>query len=1035
MKKMLPPPRQLLLPALVCCLPLVVAAVAPTMAAAAPAVSVSQPVQVISGRVTDEKGQGLPGVSILVVGTTTGTSTNSEGQFTLDVPTGSVLAFSYVGYVTQNVTVGQDATINVQLLEDMQKLNEVVVVGYLTQKREDVTGSVATVSAVDVKRAPVATLGEAIQGRVPGVTVSSSGSPGQASVINIRGLGTLGGNSQPLYVVDGLWLENLRDFNPQDAESVQVLKDAASLAPYGSRGANGVIVITTKRGKVGAPAITMNVYGGVQNIAKRYDLTNAAQWAAITNQAYDNSGETRQPYANALPPGIDTDWQKEFFKQGSVQSYDLGVSGGGTADNGNTSNYNISGGYFKQNGTVVGPKFERYSARVNSGFNSGKLRVGESLLLTHTNQTRVNGLPFIDIVRMLPVTPVYDSTQIGGYGLSTPNAVSYGTNPVGAQKIFSNTGTSNRVQGSVFGEYTILPWLRYRLNLAMEYHGYHDQEKRQYGLLRYSGDNTTDARSYYAENQGNELFGMAENTLTFDKSFGDHNVTAVAGYSQQRFRSEFTRGLNSQYGTGPIYYWSLDAGTENPQVNGSIYTNTRRSFFGQLTYDYDQRYLFTAAYRNDASSRFAPGRRNGNFGAASVGWRISREKFFEGVTAISDLKLRASYGQLGNEQIGGDYGGSYRYQGFINPNVNYPFGGAQNTVNGAIQTNFASQNITWETRRTTNIGFDMGLLENRLTFGADYYIANTTDALIDPAIAALYGNTGRNPYQPIGEIRNKGFDFLLGYNENRTAFKYGINANLSTVKNEVISLGTTGDQANFFNAGPSGVTRTETGYEIGSFYLLQFDGIYQTGDANIPAGLQPGDVRYKDVDGDGVIDYDKDRAHVGRVFPKFNYGLNLTASYANFDLAAFFQGIQGNDVFNNTKYWLERVDQIGNYTTDFQPWTPENNSTTTPRAVVTGNSAVNNAKINSTRWLEDGSYMRLKNVQIGYTLPASITDRLKGITRFRIYASGQNVFTITDYSGYDPETVGGVVGNLVRGLDEGSYPNVRTFTLGVQIGL
>jgi TonB-linked SusC/RagA family outer membrane protein len=1002
------------------------------MAAARPAMSTSRPVQVISGRVTDERGQGLPGVSILVVGTTTGTSTNSEGQYTLDVPPGSVLAFSYVGYVTQNVTVGQDATINVQLMEDMQKLNEVVVVGYLTQKREDVTGSVATVSAVDVKRAPVATLGEAIQGRLPGVSVSSSGSPGQASVINIRGLGTLGGNSQPLYVVDGLWTDNLRDFNPQDAESVQVLKDAASLAPYGSRGANGVIIITTKRGKVGAPAITMNVYGGVQNIAKRYDLTNAAQWAAITNQAYDNSGEVRQPYANALPPGIDTDWQDEFFKQGSVQSYDLGVSGGGSGTDGSSSNYNISGGYFKQDGTVVGPKFERYSARVNSGFTSGKLKVGESLLLTRTHQTRVNGLPFIDIVRMLPVTPVYDPTQPGGFGLSTPNAVSYGTNPIAAQKLLENTGTSNRVQGSVFGEYSFLPWLRYRLNLAMEYHGYHDQEKRQYGLTRYSGDVANP--SYYAENQGNELFGMAENTLTFDKSFGSHNVTAVAGYSQQRFRSEFTRGQNNEYGRGPVYYWALDAGSLNPQVVGSTYTITRRSYFGQLSYDYDQRYLFTAAYRNDASSRFEPGKRSGNFGAGSLGWRISREKFFEGVTAISDLKLRASYGQLGNEQIGGAYGGAYNYQGSINPNVNYPFGAGQTITNGSTQTAFASRGITWETRKTTNVGFDIAFLENRLSFGADYYTSTTENALVAPAIALLYGNGGGNPYQPIGEIRNSGFDFLLGYNDNRSTFKYGINANLSTVKNEVINLGTSGDQANFFNAGPSGVTRTEAGYEVGSFYLFQFDGIYQTGDQNIPAGLKPGDVRYKDLDGDGVIT-DADRAHVGRVFPKFSYGLNLTASYGGFDLAAFFQGIQGNDVFNNTKYWLERVDQIGNYTTDFQPWTPENPSNTTPRAVVTGASAANNAKVNSTRWLEDGSYLRLKNLQIGYTLPQSITERVKGINRFRIYASSQNLFTVTDYSGYDPETVGGVDGNLVRGLDEGSYPNVRTFTLGLQIGL
>jgi TonB-linked SusC/RagA family outer membrane protein len=1032
MKKLVPPGGRLLLPMLACCLPLAAATAAPL----APSSTLllrkkAQPAAIVTGRVTDIKGEGLPGVTVLVKGTTVGTTTGADGTFSLDAPANATLVFSSIGYAGQEIPVNNRTAINITLSDSNQALSDVVVVGYLTQKREDVTGSVASVAAVDVKRAPVATLAEGIQGRLPGVTVANSGVPGQNPVINIRGLGTLASGSGPLYVVDGLWTDNLRDFNPQDAESIQVLKDAASLAAYGSRGANGVIIVTTKRGKPGKPQVTLNAYGGPQNIVKRLSLTNAAQWAAITNQAYDNANIARQPYANALPANIDTDWQKELFQTGSVQSYDLGLSGGGTTDNGGRTNYNLSGGYYKQVGTIAGPSFERYSARVNTGLTSGKLQIGQNLLLTRTNQQFVNGLPFIDVVRMLPVTPVYDANNPGGYGLSTPNAVSYGTNPIGSQQLNVNTSLNNRIQASIFGEYAFVPWLRYRLNLATEYLGFHDQSQNKFGLLRYIGDPTV--LSSYAENQGNNIFGQAENTLTFDKSFGKHNVTALVGYSRQYFRNEFTRGVNFGYGTGPNYYWALDAGTQNPQVQGSSYVWTKESYFGQLTYDYDQRYLVTAAYRNDGSSRFDPNNRRGNFGAASLGWRVSKERFFEGITAISDLKLRASYGRLGNDQLSGAYGGSYLYQGNINPNVNYPLGSSQSIVNGATQTALPSAGIGWETRNTANFGLDVAFLDNRLTVGADYYVSRTTDALVAPPIPLLFGNAGDNPYQRIGKIENRGFELLASYSENRNAFKYGISANLSTLRNRVLDVGTVGDQPNYFNAGPSGVTRTEAGYEVGSFYLYQFQGVYQQGDTNIPTGLQAGDAKYADTNGDGTIN-EKDRVHVGRVFPKIQYGFNLNASYGGFDVAAFFQGIQGNDVFNNTRYWTDRIDQTGNYRTDLNPWTPTNTNTNTPRLVAAGTSAVNNSQYNSSRWLEDGSYLRLKNVQLGYSLPDAVISRLKVISRLRIYATGQNVFTATKYSGYDPETVGGTSGLLVRGLDEGQYPNVRTFTLGIQAG-
>jgi TonB-linked SusC/RagA family outer membrane protein len=1040
MKKLVPPTGRLLVPVLACCLPLAVATAAPVAASSTFTIrKASQPLATVTGRVTDDKGEGLPGVTVLVKGTTTGTSTDVDGNFSLDAPANATLVISSVGFTTQEIAVNNQTTINVRLATNTQNLSEAVVVGYITQERQNVTGSVATLGATEVRRAPVASVGEAIQGRLAGVQVTNSGVPGQGPVVNIRGLGSLGGsNSTPLYVVDGLWIEPTssagRDINPADIESVQVLKDAASLAPYGNSGANGVIIITTKKGKSGTPAISFNASAGVQNLVKRLDLANAAQWAVTNNQAYDNAGLARQPYAANLP-GTDTDWQKELFKQGSVQDYNLGFSGGGP-----NSNFNVSGGYFKQQGTIIGPQFERFTARVNTGFNRGRLRVGENLQLVRANQTYVNGAPFTEVLRMPSVIPVYDPTVPGGFGIGNNNAVTFGTNPIALQRLLNSTSTNNRILGNVYAEVQIFDFLRYRLNLGLEYHGFRDQQKRQYGIWR---RNDITQPSNYGDDQGNELFGQVENTLTFDKSFGEHNLTAVAGYSRQRRSFEFTRGVNFGYGTGPTYYWALDAGTQTPQVIGSSYVQGKESLFGQVTYDYDRRFLVTGAFRRDGSSLFQADRRWGNFAAGSVGWRISKEKFMENATFINDLKLRASFGSLGNQYLSGAYGGSYLYQGALNTNANYVLGTSQTIQNGAIQTTLASD-VRWEQRRTQNYGFDLALLENRFSLSADYYISRTADALVSPNLPLAYGNAGALPYQNLGLIENKGFEFKVGYADDRKPFKYGVSANLTTLNNKVLNLNSgsvEGSTTNFLTGGPSSITRTEVGHEIGSFYLYQFDGIYQTGEANIPAGLRAGDVRYKDTNGDGQVT-EADRVHVGRVFPRLQYGLNLTASYGGFDLAVFFQGVQGNTVFNDAKYWLERTDDNNNHLASFNPWTPTNPSTTTPRAVIAGGtrndgvyssaSPGNNDRYQTTRWLEDGSYLRLKNVQLGYSLPKTLLERTKYIGSLRLFLTGQNVFTITDYSGYDPETVG--QGSLARGVDAGSYPNLRSFTLGLQAG-
>jgi len=1023
MKKVLLSPLYLI-PALVCCLPSV--GVANTLAAYRPlVVGRAAAAQPVTGRVTDEKGGGLPGVTVLVKGTQNGTSTNANGEFTLDAPAGATLVFSSIGYMTKEVAVSGDAQLSVSLVTDVQQLSEAVVVGYLTQERQNVTGAVATVGGTDVRRAPVATLSESIQGRLAGVQVTTNGTPGQTPNINIRGIGSLSNGSGPLFIIDGLWVTGgLRDFTPQDVESVQVLKDAAALAPYGVSGANGVIIITTKKGKLGTTAITFNAYAGVQNIAKRYDLANATQYTALATQAYTNAG-TRVPSGIANPSGVDTDWQKEFFRTGVVQDYNLGFSGGGT-----NSNYLISGDYFSQSGTVIGPKYERYNLRVNSGFTKGRLKIGENLALTRANQTRLNGAPFIDLLRITPITPVLDPANPGGYGYGDSNTrPTFGSNPIGAQQLLNNIGTSNQLQGNVFGEFSFLPSLRYRLNLGTQYRAFHDQRQQQAGGL---APNNLTPVSGYTDAQGNETFLLAENTLTYDQSFGKHNLTVVGGYSEQRNNFEFTQGAAQGYGNGPVFYWALDAGATPLPSTGSTFVWTKRSYFGQFTYDYDGRYLVTGAYRRDGSSRFSADHKYGNFGAGSLGWRVSKEKFFEGITAISDLKLRASYGVLGSDQLNGPYGGSYSYQEFTNPNVNYNFGGQ--SANGAIRTALGSPSVGWEERSTQNYGLDLGFLDNRLTVSADYYISETRNANVYPSIPLFLGNAGGNPFQQIGRIQNKGFELLVSYNETKGKFHYGATANLTTINNKVLDLGNSGAKANFFDAGSGPITRTEVGYEVGSFYLYQFDGIFQSTDnikGSAQPNAQPGDVRYRDTNGNGVID-PGDRVHVGRVFPKLQYGLNLTAGYGAFDFAVFFQGVQGNNVYNSGAYWLGRFDDPTNYVANLSPWSPTNPSTTTPR--LAQQSGINSFA-NSTRFLEDGSYLRLKNLQIGFTVPKTLVEKTKGLSSVRLYLTSQNLFTATHYSGYDPETIGGRDGSLLtRGIDEGNFPNPRTFTVGAQLG-
>ncbi|UOQ82325.1 SusC/RagA family TonB-linked outer membrane protein [Hymenobacter sp. 5414T-23] len=808
--------------------------------------------------------------------------------------------------------------------------------------------------------------------------------------------------------------------------------------------------ITTKKGKSGVPSISLNAYAGVDQLYKRYNLTNASEWADRAVQAYTNAGldplnAGQNSLAGAVKgpggkfdPTIDTDWQKEFFQTGRVEDYNLTFSGG-TSGEKSASNFLISGEYFHQQGIVKGPNFERYSLRLNSGLTRGRLKFQENVQLTHINRTLLNGFPFIDVLLMLPSIPVYDPRNEGGFGTGSTTLNTFATNPIGAQSLLNRKQNDNRIAGNVSADVSIFDFLSYRLNMAIDGHVYSNSDAQKAGIIR---QNTAINTSFLSEFQGYDVFLLTENTLNFNKSFGDSHVNGIVGYSEQRYRQHNTTVQRQGFTSAPQYYFELDAGPVAGISGGATIENSKRSYFSQVTYDYKNRYLVSGSFRRDGSSKFAPENRWGNFGAGSVAWRLSEEEFFKtSVPAVNNLKLRASYGVNGNDGLGGAYGGNYLTAPIINQNVNYVDGNG-NIVNGSAQITLSSPDIQWEERYTKDAGIDVGFLDNRFTLSADYYISETKKALAPVVIPVYLGNFGGAVFQNAGNLENRGFELALGYHENRNAFTYGADFTLTTVKNRVTKVPTEGQS---FSDG-IGLTRTQVGQPVGAFYLIPFDGIFQSKDEvqnyrNADGKvIQPyasaGDVRYKDSNGDGVIDT-RDRVFVGTPFPKLQMGLNLSAAYKGFDVSVFLQAVTGNQVFNRSKAALESYNGPNNYERDVHPWTPENPSTTTPRLLQGGGAgdlglaAASNALFNSTRWLEDGDYLRLKNIQIGYTFPKVLTSKVPSLGSVRVYVTGRNVVTFTKYSGFDPEITG--TGFYGRGIDDGAYPNVRTFTGGVQV--
>jgi TonB-linked SusC/RagA family outer membrane protein len=975
----------------------------------------------ISGKITDASGESLPGANILEKGTRRGAVSGTDGNYTITVPNeNAILVFSYVGYLTQEIPAGGQSTIDVVLEPDIASLEEIVVIGYGTVKKKDLTGAVAVVNTDEFRNVQSLSVGEAMQGLASGVTIRSNGNIGSEPDIKIRGIGNIS-NNNPLYVVDGLlFTGGLRDLNVNDIESVQILKDASAAAIYGNRAANGVIIITTKRGHSGPPSIDFSVKIGFEKLPS-LELMDTTEFFYYNDMAYDNAGYARQNhYKN------NTNWEKEALQTGISSDYNVAISGGS-----DVSSYLISANYFENTGTLKGTSLERYSVRLNTEAKKGILTIGENLAISNTEVVPYSGgNPITDIMRMTPDIPVYDTLHPGGFGYGDEaRARTFGTNPLAIQNLVNLRSENTRMRGNLYGEASIFKFLTYRLNLG--YETSFDAFKR----LRKEGDFTLNLPyepSHVYENKARYQSFLVDNLITFDKSFGLHNLNVVLGSSYQREGYEQISGLNHEiFVSGGKYLDVLNAGSSNPSVGGFRSEIRRISYFGRLQYNYAGKYLFSGTLRRDATSQFGPDYRVGLFPSVSAGWKISEEEFFN-VDWMDILKIRASYGELGNSAFQ-NWGGNSGIYDYVPSLTTFPlavFGSGQyeTALSGATQRELVNKDLTWETKRQTNIGADLGFLKNRLQFSADYYISITDDVLVEFPILIATGNDGGDPWVNAGSLKNTGVDIDISWRETRGDFRYSVTANVTTIKNEVLSL-PYGD-----NRILTSLCLSEVGSPMAMFYLIKSDGIFQTDEevlahtnsagTVIQPTAKPGDLRYVDFDDNGIISAAGDRQFAGSPWPKLEAGLTFDANYKNFDFSMYGFGAFGQKVFNGTRSLTERFNDNSNYRKGINPWTPENTNTDFPR-VIYGDERNSVGFID--RWIENGSFFKVRQVTLGYTFHLEPVE--KYVNDLRLGISVQNPVTFTGYSGLDPEFSNGNV--LEFGIDGNSYPSPRIYMISL----
>ncbi|MCU0473637.1 MAG: TonB-dependent receptor [Bacteroidales bacterium] len=985
---------------------------------------------VITGTVTDENKEPLSGATVIIKGTTQGTFTDAFGNYSIAVTEqDAILSFSFIGYISLDETVGRRTQINVSLLLDLESLEEVVVVGYGTQRKSDLTGSVSAVNVEDLDRSTSTNLTDRLQGQVAGVSVVTSGQPGGTGDIKIRGTSFFGGNN-PLYVVDGVLTDDSPNLNPYDIESVQILKDASSSAIYGSRAANGVVVITTKKGKSGNPVVNAIAQVGLQRIPGRIDVTDNYEFARINNVAHDNSGIPRMSKADVdFDPDVNTDWQEEVFnKQALMQDFNLSVSSGSQKYNAYIS---LNNTYTE--GTIQGSLFDRIGARVNTDFTPWKrLIIGQNLSVS---RSRISGLSkqysgtiATYTVSNLPIIPVYDPYKTSGYGYGDVEAAyTFVPNPVAQQDLMKSMDRETQILSNVYLDLEILDGLKYHFSVGVNSNFNQSKAYNPRFLIRMGG---SDIQSRLFQERGESSTISLENRLTYTKTFGDHEISAMVTHAEQEINGAYQETETLDGHLKEPYFWEISASSASSQSKGGQFSSAIRSYLGRFTYKFKDRYLLTAILRRDGSSKFASENRWGTFPSVSAGWNIAKEDFFT-LDAISDLKIRAGYGVVGNSSIG-----DYAYQSLVRSGVadgvNYNMGPEGALVIGTTRGALSNRDISWETLRETNLGLDLRLFEGQLEFNADYYMGNLEGLLVAVPVPGTIGPADATTVtvNAVNMTRN-GWETSLTYRRVIGDFSFSVTTNAFHTNNEITYLPFGVDEF------PGTNSTSRLGLPLGQLFLVEYLGIYTSQDQiNMDGvtitGKVPviGDARYRDVNGrdedgnltgepDGNINFDDDRQIWGNPIPKMQYGLNFEVSWKGFDLYGFFQGVTKRDVYNSYYYELN-ASHITNYSIDYDPYI--DGVGTDPRPVY-GDVANN---FPSTRFVENGAYLRLKNLQIGYSIP------FEKFTKLRVYLSAQNLFTITKYRGVDPEFEGGVFN---PGIDRMNYPQVRMLSAGVNLTL
>jgi len=993
----------------------------------------AQEVKIISGIVTSDKdAMPIPGVNVLIKGTTNGISSGIDGEYAIKALSSDILVFSYIGYESQEVEIENQNLINITLKEDFNSLDEIVVVGYGTQKKSDVTGAISVVAVSEVNKVANSDVSQLLQGRAAGVMVTSGGEPGANANIRIRGIGTFG-NNQPLYVVDGVPVgTSIRDFNPEDIKTIQVLKDASAGAIYGSRAANGVVIITTKKGTKNMPLkVDYSTFYGIDQVSKRIPVLNRVNYQMIVNEKESNAGlpliSGNDPASNLYVNDIDTDWQAVGLKTGKRESHNFNFSGGGENVTYNTSlNYYNNEGLFEGNG----PSYERYTTRTNLVAEKGIFKISPSLYYSHSFENSLTfrgdvltgGRPPLinDLVFAIPTLGVYDANNAGGYaGTSSEIHQTISLNVPGINSLFKNTVEVDRIFAIINPEVKLINSngheLTYKLNLSYDKTFARDFSfvpQFEMGYFFGSGISLLD------DNTRTYTVGLVENTLNYTKSFGKHSLEVLLGQTYQENSTVIRTGHSENL---PIPYYPVLSNGVNQSSGGLELNSALASYFGRVNYNFNDKYLLTGTVRRDGSSRFAPQNRFGTFPSVALGWKITNEEFFKvSKDIISQLKLRASYGQLGNANIG-----DYLYQPIINRNILYNFGGS--LVTGGLETSMTLEDIKWETTTSTDIGIDGTFFDNSIDLSLDYYSRKTNDVLVGVPIPASTGSINIFPTVNAGSLQNSGFEVEATYHsDNSKQFTFDISLNGSTLKNKVLALG--GNNEPIYGVG----SRTQVGGEIGEHFGYVYERIFQTADevsshAFQSAGTGPGDISFKDLNDDGIINAD-DRTSLGSATPSVTYGLNFTAKYKNFDLTIFASGAAGYYINSGLYRMLMSTSDYGNSHEDIlNRWTPTNTDTSIPRLMK--NDANNNGRdSNRPGWLQKGDHLRLNTISLGYNIPEKI---FKGIIHSpRVYATVQNVYTFQKYKGYNPDFNSGVFN---PGFDQGSYPRPRTFMLGAQL--